>query len=58
MDGNNDRLVYLAISGDYGFVNFLMMIGYLGILVGIIRISFYFIGLHYIWLGQIADNLN
>lgn len=47
---------YLIISGTYGFVNFLMVIAYLGILIGLIGIPFYFIGLHYMGLGQIAKN--
>ena len=50
------RLGYLALNGHYAIVNILMVLGYLGTLIGLIGVSFYFIGLHYMGLGQIAKN--
>ena len=50
------QLAYLAISGYYEFVNFLMVLAYLGILVGMIGMFLYFWGLHYLGLGQISKN--
>ena len=51
----------LGVNVDYDFVNMLIGLSYLGILVGLIGVPFYFLGLHYMGLGQIAkntDNLN
>ncbi len=50
------QLAYLAISGYYEFVNFLMVLAYLGIFVGMIGMFLYFLGLHYLGLGQISKN--
>lgn len=46
----------LYFDSEYGFANVLIAISYLGILVGLIGIPFYFIGLHYLGLGQISKN--
>jgi len=61
MFGDGYQLDYLAIDGYYGFVNFLMVLGYISLTVGSIGVLFYDLGLHYLGLGQIAkntDNLN
>lgn len=44
------------VNVDYAFVNFLIGLSYLGIVVGLIGVPFYFWGLHYMGLGQIAKN--
>lgn len=49
-------LDYLVLGGSFGVVNFLMVIAYIGILVGLIGLTLYFAGLHYMGLGQIAKN--
>ena len=41
---------------SYPFVNFLTVVAYLGILIGLVGIPFYFLGLHYMGLGQIGKN--
>ena len=50
------RVAYLALNGYYAFVTFLMVLGYIGTLVGLIGVPLYFLGLHFMGLGQIAKN--
>ncbi len=47
---------YFILEGTYGFVIFLMVLAYLAILIGLTGINFYFLGLHYMGLAQIAKN--
>lgn len=54
--GASSILLSLTVTTIYGFVNFLIVVAYLGILIGLIGIPFYFLGLHYMGLGQIAKN--
>ncbi len=46
----------LSAHVEYGFVNILVVLTYLGVLVGLVGVPFYFWGLHYMVLGQIAKN--
>ena len=46
----------LTFITSYPFVNFLTVVAYLGILIGLVGIPFYFLGLHYMGLGQIGKN--
>ncbi|MGN0785251.1 MAG: hypothetical protein ACI4MR_06240 [Candidatus Aphodomorpha sp.] len=54
--GSSIAIGYLSLCGPIDFVNFLMGVGYLGILAGLIGFPLYFFGLHYMGLGQIAKN--
>ena len=49
-------LYILSLHSDFSFVNFLTGLSYFGILVGVIGVPFYFMGLHFLGLGQIAKN--
>ena len=54
--GASNIVLTLTATSIYGFVNILIIVAYLGILVGLIGVPFYFIGLHYLGLGQISKN--
>ncbi len=54
--GFTSSLYCLAIATGYGFVDFLIVVAYLGILIGLVGVPLYFLGLHYLGLGQIAKN--
>lgn len=54
--GADSILLSLTVTTGYGFVNFLIVVAYLGILVGAVGFPLYFYGLHYMGLGQIAKN--
>lgn len=56
--GEGWRIDYLLIDGRYGFVNFLMALGYIGLIVGSVGLALYFLGLHYLGLGEISQSLN
>lgn len=57
MDGLEWAINCLAIRSAYGVVNLLMVLTYLGIIIGGIGgSSMYYWGLHFMGLGQIAKN--
>lgn len=49
-------LYILSVHSGYAFVDFLIRLSYLGLSVGLLGVPFYFIGLHFMGLGQIAYN--
>ncbi len=53
--GADDIIFVLAVK-SYEFVNFLTIISYIAIFVGTIGIPIFFLGLHYMGIGQIAVN--
>ena len=54
--GARSPFYVLSLHSGFSFVDFLTGLSYLGIFVGIIGVPFYFIGLNYMGLGQIAKN--
>lgn len=54
--GSRYGLILVLTFTSYPFVNFLTVVAYLGILIGLVGIPFYFLGLHYMGLGQIGKN--
>ena len=55
--GNNMYLgEYLAFDGHYSFVQFLFIIDYLGLALGLLGLPFYLMSLVYIGIGQVAIN--
>ncbi len=49
-------IILVLIVNSYGFVNFLTVVSYIGIFIGIIGIPIFFLGLYYMGIGQIAVN--
>lgn len=56
MGWGGSGLIWVLTFTSYPFVNFLTVVAYLGILIGLVGIPFYFLGLHYMGLGQIGKN--
>ncbi len=54
--GVNGLLLSLLAESIYSFVNLLVVAAYISILIGLVGVPFYFAGLHYLGLGQIAEN--
>lgn len=48
--------LYLTLKGHFGFVNFLFLIDYLGIIYGLFGTPLYFLSFIYIGIGQTAIN--
>lgn len=54
--GTGSCLYILTVYTRYTFVDILIVISYLGIVAGLVGLPFFFFGLHYMGLGQIAIN--